>query len=220
VADHDSGIVKVCGISTADAAACAIAVGANAIGFIFAESRRQVSASKVRSILDAVDHRDVRAVGVFVNPDIEGLPALIEESGVDVVQLSGDESPEILDHIDTEVWKSFRFGDDMTEAAAAAELERWLGQTKPPSKLHLDALIPGLYGGSGHVANWQLAAALARHYPVILAGGLTPENVETAIREVQPRGVDTSSGVERNGTKDPGRIADFVHNAWGALDDT
>jgi phosphoribosylanthranilate isomerase len=209
--------VKVCGLSTLEAATSAIASGANAIGFIFAESRRQVSAAQVRAILDVVDRRDVRAVGVFVNPDVRNLRALIDGSGIDVVQLSGDESPEILEQIDAEVWKSFRFGDDVTVSEASAELERWLGQARPPSRLHLDAAVPGSYGGSGHLANWELAAGLARYYPVILAGGLTPENVETAVRQVQPNGVDTSSGVERNGAKDSGRIADFVRNAWGVL---
>ena len=184
--------------------------GASALGFMLADSRRKIEPHSIVNILLALPSARPSAVGVVVNESPGAIDEIVRLSGIDIVQLSGDESPEILGEIKYPVWKALRFPAGTTLEAASRIVESWLSPQRPVAAILIDAAVPGRYGGSGHKANWELATHLARKYPVILAGGLSPENVVEAIGTVRPLGVDVSSGVEVDGSKDAVRIQDFV----------
>lgn len=184
--------------------------GASALGFMLADSRRKIEPHSIVNILSALPSARPSAVGVVVNESPGAIDEIVRLSGIDIVQLSGDESPEILGEIKYPVWKALRFPAGTTLEAASRIVESWLSPQRPVAAILIDAAVPGRYGGSGHKANWELATHLARKYPVILAGGLSPENVAEAIGTVRPLGVDVSSGVEVDGSKDAVRIQDFV----------
>jgi phosphoribosylanthranilate isomerase len=200
-------VVKICGLRTVEHARAAVEAGADLLGFIFAPTRRQVRAAEVATISAAVRAkpagRRVGLVGVFVNEATELMAAIVRECDLDAIQLSGDECDQIMEALppDRMVIKAVRL-------AGAAEEQGWLRATTP--RLLVDAHVPGAYGGSGVVADWDRAAGLARQRPIILAGGLTPDNVAEAVRQVQPWGVDVSSGVETDGLKDIAKIQAFV----------
>ena len=201
-------IVKICGLRTVEHAHAAVEAGADLLGFIFAPTRRQVRPAEVAAISAAVRAmpagRRVGLVGVFVNDPAELMAAIVRECGLDAIQLSGDESEQIVEALPPGcmVIKAVRL-------AGAAEEQGWL-RTNAPTRLLVDAHVPGAYGGSGVVADWERAAELARQRPIILAGGLTPDNVAEAVRQVRPWGVDVSSGVETDGLKDIAKIQAFV----------
>jgi phosphoribosylanthranilate isomerase len=149
-------------------------------------------------------------VGLVVNEDAASMASLVERTGVDVLQLSGDESPDLLATLAVPVVKSIRLRRGQSLDSARQAIEPWFEHRRPVAVVLLDAHVEGQYGGTGHVADWDLAAALAEWYPVMLAGGLTVSNVGEAIRRVRPRGVDVSSGVETDGTKDHAKIRAFI----------
>lgn len=203
--------VKICGLRTEEHALAALEAGADFLGFIFAPSRRQVQPETVASIVAAVRAAPggdrIRCVGVFVNESAERMVEIARIAGLDTLQLSGDEPIAILDTLrqlapDLEVIKALRLTGSDDEVP-------WLDA--PVSiRLLIDAHVPGSYGGAGVVGNWQQAAQLARQRQVLLAGGLHPGNVAQAIAEVQPWGIDVSSGVETEGTKDSAKIRSFI----------
>lgn len=205
-----SAQVKICGIRDATSALAANEAGATAIGFMLAPSRRQIDPSTVREILDRLPAARPRTVGVVINEPAETLRRLFADSWLDVIQLSGDEEPSILDELPVRTWKALRFPLGTDSDTARRSIDPWFDHPRPVEAVLIDASVPGRYGGTGHVADWALAAELAREYPLILAGGLTPETVAAAIDVVRPFGVDVSSGVESNGAKDPVRIRAFV----------
>jgi phosphoribosylanthranilate isomerase len=214
-------VVKICGISTPEHALAAAHSGAGMIGMVFAPSRRRVSveaAKAIRVALDTLDERPLLA-GVFVNEAPETILATASEVGLNVAQLSGDESADEVGRLarDIPVIKALRFPAGTTMRAALVMCAEYAA-VAPGRRVRLlvDAYRPGEYGGTGHVADWSLAAALAAEHDIILAGGLTPENVAGAIAAVAPWGVDVSSGVERDGVKDTGLIERFVLVARGS----
>ena len=192
--------VKVCGITRPEDARAAAAAGASAIGMIFwPGSPRAVTASTAREIVAGLPV-GVPAIGVFVNQPEEEINAAIQEAGLFGVQLHGDEPLEIIPRIRRPVIRA------MTIAQASAMDEVPAGVT-----VLLDAADPRRRGGTGITIDWTAAAALARKRPIVLAGGLTPENVGEAIAIVKPYAVDVSSGVESApGIKDHARIAAFL----------
>ncbi len=196
----------------------AVEAGATALGFMFAPSRRQVTAADVRSILQQLPAHRTVAVGVFVNETPRAMAGIVEDASLDVVQLSGDEPPSVLDEIEVATWKALRFDSHTTLDEARRTVEPWIAHAHPVHAVLIDAATPGVYGGSGHIANWELAGLLAERYPVVLAGGLAPGNVADAIRDVRPSGVDVSSGVEIDNAKSPDRIWQFVRTAREAFD--
>jgi phosphoribosylanthranilate isomerase len=190
--------------------------GADLLGFIFAPSRRQVTAEGVARIIADVrsSGHPTRAVGVFVDPDPVQLVKDIEISGIELVQLSGDESPGLMRHIPVPVIKAFPAGVDDD----ALELRDLASKWAEAQHIMLDASDPNARGGTGKRANWLLASTLTQHIPIVLAGGLDPDNIDEAIRSVKPFGVDVSSGVETNGLKDPEKIDLFIRNAREAFE--
>lgn len=201
--------VKICGITCIDDALHACACGADALGLVFyANSPRCVSPQLAREIVAALPPF-VTTVGLFVNEAPQRVRAIADSCGLDVIQLHGDEAPAACDFAPRRVIKALRV-KDTASLAGQAEYQT--------SALLLDAFVPGAYGGTGETFNWELAAVVARQRPVILAGGLTPENVAAAVQSVRPYAVDVSSGVEAApGKKDATKVADFIRKAKGLV---
>lgn len=202
--------IKVCGITNAADALAAIEAGADALGFIFYEgSQRFLNAEKARAIIREIPPF-VSKVGVFVNNTPDHVSRVIEETGIDTVQFHGEEPPELCRGYSTKVIKAFRVqGKDMLALMPRYDVDAWL----------LDSFVQGgARGGTGTTFDWDLAVhACSLGTPVILAGGLNPENIAAAIERVQPYAVDVSSGVEISpGKKDHAKIAAFIANARSA----
>jgi len=217
--------VKVCGITTIDDARLAAAAGADAIGLNFyRESPRFVSPEQAAAIAKATPE-GVLKVGVFVNADTPTILRAWETVGFDLVQLHGDETPELVAELGVKgcppVVRAFRL-DRRGLAALRQTIEACRRLGNPPVAVLVDALVPGAYGGTGQPADWSLLAERGPEDdfpPLVLAGGLAPENVAEAIAQVRPHGVDVASGVESSrGHKDAARVRAFVEAARAALD--
>ncbi len=195
--------IKICGITNLIDANAAVYLGADALGFVFAESPRRISPEKAREITNQLPPF-ISKVGVFVNAPLTHLRRIRDYCGLDAVQLHGEEDAEYIKALGPGVIKALRLnGKPISELPEAALL--------------LDAYDPTLRGGTGKQCDWLRARELARQRLVILAGGLGPENVAQAIDQVKPYAVDVSSGVEREpGRKDHDKIANFIKNARSA----
>lgn len=212
----DNLFVKICGLREASSARVAVEAGADALGFILAPARRQVTPEAIRAIREELESASGELpplVGVTVNAGPNAIARDIESSGVDLVQLSGDEDPAILAEIDLPVIRAMRLPSGMAVDAALHAVSAWFDAPRPAAHVIVEGHVAGAYGGTGEQADWALAAEIARRYPVILAGGLDPENVFSAIETVDPFGVDVSSGTETDGVKDHAKIRDFIHHA-------
>jgi phosphoribosylanthranilate isomerase len=195
--------VKVCGITCLEDALAAAGAGADALGFVFAVSPRRVTPEKARAIINQLPPL-VSTVGVFVNAAPSYIRRVRSFCGLDMVQLHGDESEAAAAALGPRVIKAVRLGK---------------GRTAPPGKypaavMLLDTADDAAAGGTGRAFDWSLAVETARRRPVILAGGLNPDNVGRALNIVKPFAVDVCSGVEsRPGRKDHDKIASFVARA-------
>ena len=208
--------IKICGLKTLPDAIAAIEAGADLLGFNFyPKSPRYiepVACAEITAILRE-EHPAVTLVGVFVNSPAEEIRATLQTAHLHLAQLHGDESPEMVAELAPLAFKAIRLKSD---ARADLEADNPASKYAPQSApaLLVDASVPGLYGGSGVTADWDAAAQLAKQIPLLLAGGLTPENIADAIARVQPWGVDTASGVESApGVKDPAKMQAFVQAA-------
>ncbi|NOX62345.1 MAG: phosphoribosylanthranilate isomerase [Chloroflexi bacterium] len=208
--------VKICGITTLRDAQVALDAGADMLGFIcYPKSPRYIEPERIADILSQLRRPpDRRAVGVFVNEDAERIRRLLDFTGLDLAQLHGDEPPVTLERLEGRAFKALRPAS-LTEAEVEAEWCADLGPINGPDLL-LDAHHPRLYGGTGQRGDWDMAAALAKRYRLLLAGGLTPANVAEAVARVRPWGVDVSSGVERSpGHKDHDALRAFIRAVKG-----
>ncbi len=213
-------LAKICGIRDLNAAQTAAAHGASLIGFVFVPVRREVNRDTAREILAQIrasHSRPPAAVGLFVNESAETINETIHHVGLDLVQLHGDEPPELARQINVPVIKALRLEPGTDRDTVKSTVQRYL-ETCPA--VHLDSHVPGQWGGTGVVGDWELAAELASQYPVILAGGLDPENISEAIQKVRPSVVDVSSGVETEGDKDTEKIVRFLSHATCSSPDT
>ena len=194
--------VKVCGITRAEDARLAAALGAAAVGFIFwPESPRYVDPSRVRSIVGQLPPF-VTPVGVFVNQPVDHVLTVARLARISAVQLHGDESANDYVPLGYRVIKAvpIRSADDRAAARAVPASATVL----------LDAFDPARRGGTGQPVDWTIAASIARERPVVLSGGLTAGNVAAALRDVAPYAIDVSSGVEdAPGVKSAGRLREF-----------
>nr|NIS39963.1 phosphoribosylanthranilate isomerase [Desulfuromonadales bacterium] len=197
--------VKICGITALEDARQAIACGADALGFVFyAKSPRCIEPEQARRIIDELPPF-VTTVGLFVNEERQRIVDIVGQCRLDAVQLHGDETPQDCAGLPVKVVKALRVRD-------RASLERH--RDFDVAALLLDAYAPDAYGGTGRVFDWRLAAEVAGERTVILAGGLTAENVSGAVEAVRPYAVDVSSGVESApGRKDAEKVAAFVRHA-------
>jgi phosphoribosylanthranilate isomerase len=200
--------IKVCGITRLTDALHAVEQGATAIGFVlWPKSPRGVTVERAAEISAELPPHVMR-VGVFVNEPIDRIRAIAEQTRLTAVQLHGDEPPAYADALD---WPVFRA---VSVADLAFASEAWA----PETALLVDNIDPVRRGGTGAVIDWSQAAAAAQKRRIVLAGGLTPDNVASAIRAVRPFGVDVSSGVEASpGVKDFGKVTQFIANAREAF---
>jgi phosphoribosylanthranilate isomerase len=196
--------VKICGITSVADAVAAAEAGADMIGLMFYErSPRYITMERAAEISSAVSPFIVK-VGVFVNPDEDTVMRAIGDCGVSLLQFHGEETPEFCTQFGAMSMKAFRVRD----AGSLLALPNY-----PTDAYLLDAYSPDAHGGTGAKFNWDLALEAKAHgKPIFLAGGLTPENVGAAVRQVHPFGVDVSSGVESApGKKDPTKVRAFIH---------
>ncbi len=205
--------VKICGIKEKAHAVGASYAGAGFIGLVFAPSQRQISPVQAQEIVGAIKehHRETQIVGVFVNMPAPAVNRVAQACGLDWVQLSGDETWAYCQQIKVPIIKAVR----VRPGESSAELLEYLasGEEILASQRHiylLDTDVEGSYGGTGAGFDWEMAGAVARKYPIIIAGGLNPENVSRLVRTVYPWGVDVSSGVEEGGVKSLARIKAFI----------
>ena len=208
--------VKIEGLQNPKDALRTAQMGADAIGLVFAESPRWVSPEQARAIVDVLPPW-VSTVGVFVNAAPDIINRVIERTRITHVQLHGDEDPDILSKINAPCIKAFSVQDE----SWLNEVLAWIDAATAKSNLTavlLDAYSKDARGGTGEIFNWDMVAgaraagAMAGIDPIILAGGLNPQNVTHAIDIVQPWAVDVASGVEKSpGVKDFKQIARFLH---------
>lgn len=206
-------MVKIDGISRTEDARAVTEAGADFLGMVFALSPRQVTPEIARRIVGALKGIQARphVVGVFVNTPAKEVNRLADFCGLDMVQLSGDESWEYCREIERPVIKVVHVPRDKGAETVLGEI--FLGESVlglDGFTCLLDTEMEGRYGGTGEKFDWVLAREAGRHRPVIIAGGLNAENVGKAIRTAKPWGVDVSSGVETYGSKDISKIKAFV----------
>lgn len=205
--------VKICGVMTPEIAAVAAEAGADAIGLVLAPSRRRVTIDQASAIVAELPPF-VAAVGVFVDMPADEVETTARGLPLDAVQLHGDEPPEmcrLLRRQGVRVIKALRVADRVDVDL----LDRY----RSAAALMLDTHVDGLAGGSGRAFDWEAARGLSDRFPLILSGGLTPDNVGRALDIVRPYGVDVSSGVETGGRKSPEKIRQFIERVrqweWG-----
>ena len=213
--------IKICGITNVEDACAVVAAGADAIGLNFSDaSPRHIDLDVAQGIVEAVPS-GVHKVGVFVNASVEYVCEASDRLQLDWAQLHGDEPPEYLAKLGhRQIIKALRCSDQ-----GVGPLEEYLKRCfqfgQSPHAVLVDAFVPRKYGGTGRIVDWGLLTdrrpwLVGR--PLVLAGGLTPENVHRAIQVVQPTAVDTASGVESGpGQKDISRVQRFVEEARAAL---
>ncbi|HJV67092.1 MAG TPA: phosphoribosylanthranilate isomerase [Geomonas sp.] len=199
--------VKICGITTLDDALLAARAGADALGFIFHEkSPRNIDPERAASIIAALPPF-IQVVGLFVNAEVDFVNETADRCRLDIIQLHGEESPQYCRSVRRRVMKVFRVRG-MESLASMAEYQ--------VAGFVLDAYSPNAHGGTGATFDWDCAIAAKEHGPIVLAGGLGPENVAGAVAKVAPYGVDVSSGVELSpGIKDPEKVREFIRQAKG-----
>ena len=199
--------VKICGLTNLEDVIAAAELGADAVGFVlYSKSPRCVKPAQVKLMISQLPPY-VTTVGVFANQDFREVGEMMEACGFDLVQLQGDESPEFCQRLGSRVVKAIRVRD-------VESIKRMAGYSV--RAFVLDTFREDQFGGTGEPFDWNLAIQARQFGRVILAGGLTPENVHKAVEEVQPYGVDVSSGVEKHlGKKDHAKIEKFIKQAKG-----
>ena len=205
VASEKQVKVKVCGMTSLKDALNAVEGGADAVGFIFyKKSPRSVTMKTVREIVLELPPF-VDTVGVFVDETAEQINKIADYCNLDIIQLHGNESPTFCKKIRRKVIKAFRI-KDMQSVKKISNFQ--------VSGFLLDTFSENLHGGTGKVFDWNLALPAKKFGPVIMAGGLTPNNVQQAVRQIRPYGVDVCSGVESEpGIKDHKKVRAFLNNA-------
>lgn len=208
--------IKICGLTNFSDAKAALEAGADFLGFVlYAGSSRCISATALRRIAERFQGNP-KAIGVFVNEQRDTVLQIASDCNLYAVQLHGDEAHDDFKSLEIPVWRSLRIQPACSHPPEAQRTGREslispMPEKWPAARYVVDAAVPGRYGGSGMIADWPAAADLAKRVPVMLAGGLTPDNVREAILIVQPLGVDIASGVEKApGKKDYGKLKAFI----------
>jgi len=198
--------VKICGITNLEDAEAAIGFGADALGFVFFKgSPRYITPHNAAAIIRKLPALTL-TVGVFVNEDPAETERISRETGLDIIQLHGNESPGMC-RSTRRVIKAIR----VTSLESLDPLVHYQGLV---SAFLLDTYSPGAFGGTGQIFNWDIAVEAKQFGRIILAGGLTPDNIGDAVRMVKLYGVDVSSGVEREkGKKDYEKLKLFIRRA-------
>jgi len=218
---HQQTKVKICGITNLDDAIAAAEAGADYLGFIFfSPSPRSIAKDKARRLVSQLrgNPKLPLLVGVFVNESAEDVAQILDECNLDLAQLSGDETPNIIGNPQSPIFgRSYKAIRPRSLAEAEAEAEWYVPPQRKESQptLLVDTHHADLYGGTGLTANWSIAAHLTGQVPgLMLAGGLNPSNVGQAVVQVRPYAVDVASGVESSpGQKDHDLVRTFISNA-------
>lgn len=194
--------IKICGTTNLVDALVAVEAGADALGFIFVPNTpRYLHPDEAAKIIEELPPF-ITTVGLFVNAEQHEIHTVANTCSLDAIQLHGEESPELCLSLKRKVIKAFRVKDE-------ASLSRLCDYHV--SACLLDAYVKGSMGGTGRVFDWNLAVKATQYGRIILAGGLNPDNIVSAILKVRPYGVDVSSGVEKSpGRKDPAKIKAFI----------
>jgi phosphoribosylanthranilate isomerase len=198
--------VKICGITKPDQGHAIAQLGATALGFICVHSSpRYVTPQQIREVMARLSG-NIDKIGVFANRSLDMIREVVEETGINGVQLHGDESPEFCDRVrqlfpDIELIKAFRVKNPEV-------LSQTLSYANSVNTFLLDAYHPTQLGGTGHTLDWRSLTKFQFPCPWLLAGGLTPDNILDALSEIHPHGIDLSSGVERSpGDKDLTKVS-------------
>ncbi|WP_456274447.1 phosphoribosylanthranilate isomerase [Bacillus sp. AK031] len=199
--------VKVCGITQLQHAKAAEETGADAIGFVFAESKRMITTETARKISKELSP-SVKKVGVFVDAAKDEIERIVDLAGIDFVQLHGNETPEFCHSLSVPCYKAI----SIQRQSDLNEVGRYTG-----NYILLDSGHGSSKGGNGTSFDWNYLRNFTADKKIILAGGLNVENIERAVREVNPFMVDVSSGVETDGAKDPEKIKKFIFMAKNAI---
>jgi phosphoribosylanthranilate isomerase len=203
--------VKICGITNIEDANAAAGLGVDMLGFIFAPSPRKIKPENARDIIRAIPPF-IKTVGVFVNEDHSVIKKLVSFCGLDMVQLHGDESPDICQDLMPRSVKSFWLKDESSLQAISS----YCGKVRA---FLFDTYAENVKGGTGKTFDWNLAIKGKKPgIPIILAGGLNPSNIKEAISVVKPEAVDINSGVEKHpGKKDPIAMKELMEAIKGTL---
>ena len=206
-------------------ARAAVEAGADYLGFNFyPKSARYIeknACAEMASVLKR-EHPRIKLVGVFVNSTVEEIKDILATCSLDLAQLHGDETPGMVSAFNGKAFKAIRLSSSESVETSVYPFLKSVSPSVDESALPallVDASVKGVYGGSGVTADWAAAAELAKKYPLLLAGGLTPENVAEAVSGVKPWGVDVASGVESEpGRKDPRKMKSFVQAVKQTMD--
>lgn len=198
--------VKICGITDVESAHIAVQAGVDALGFVFAKSKRQITPEQAKQIIETLP-KGVEKVGVFVNEDPQVIESVVHSCGLTMIQLHGEETPDQCQGYSLPVIKAV----GVKEKKDLVNTQMYLNDY-----LLVDSPKGAFKGGNGVRFDWSLLSDWSSNKKLILAGGLTPENVRKAIQVTQPYMVDVSSGVETDGKKDHEKIKAFIQNAKGA----
>jgi len=200
--------VKICGITNVDDAMAAVDFGADALGFVFYRgSPRYISPDDAAEIARKLPPF-ITSIGVFVDEKTEEIEKIIASTGIDIIQLHGEETPDMC-----------RFSRRIIKAIRVKSLESLdslVNYKDRVSAFVLDTFAPDIVGGTGLIFNWDIAEYAKQFGRIILAGGLNPDNISEAVRRVRPYGVDVSSGIElKKGKKDHNKLKLFIERAKG-----
>jgi phosphoribosylanthranilate isomerase len=208
--------VKICGISDIEHALATAEAGADYLGLVFAPSKRQISPQNAARIVHEVQKlaKPPQIVGVFVHSPVNDVNFIADFCKLDCVQLSGDENWDYCLSIKKPIIKAIHVHTRATAEEIIDEIKKGYGFL-PADNLRflLDSKVKGSFGGTGQAFDWKVAKEVSLKYPVLVAGGLEPNNVGQMVHEVKPWGVDVSSGVETGGKKDVEKIRLFVQRA-------
>lgn len=207
--------VKICGLTEIQHVLAAAKAGADFIGLVFATSRRQVPVEKALQLVKAARSLDISSgtaiVGVFVNSPADYVNHIAHYCCLDWVQLSGDETWHYCQQIERPIIKTIHISATTTAERVADEIASGCRLVSHQELVCLlDSRVRGAYGGTGKTFDWQLAKEISAMFPLFIAGGLTAANVGQLVKEVQPWGVDVSTGVETDGKKDAIKIVAFI----------
>jgi len=205
--------IKICGLIDKNNAIAAAKAGADFLGLVFAQSRRRVSLQRALQIVEAVHELKQRPliVGVFVNLPAGEINSIAEYCRLDMVQFSGDESWHYCRQIERPIIKVIHIEAGRTAGQVLSEMGKgYRSGLKQKPALLLDTKTKDFYGGTGRTFDWRLAEEISKRYPLIIAGGLSPQNVGSLIKQINPWGVDVSGGVESDGEKDIKKINAFI----------
>jgi phosphoribosylanthranilate isomerase len=216
--------IKICGISSIEEAQACADFRADYLGLVFAPSRRLVSLEKAVDIVGSLNSVKLRPalVGVFVNQPVNEVNSISSRVGLDMVQLSGNESLNYCQNIELPVIKTIHISNRTSSEEVLQIIikgQKVLSEGK--ISYLLDSQVNNAFGGTGQVFNWNVAKEITARFPVIIAGGLSSENIVRLLTEIRPWGVDVSSGVETDGKKDISKIRTFIqivkNNCQGEL---